>query len=55
MGLGTAALAFADQQCRARGWQALRLEVGQENHRAMALYRWSGFQMHDRFLLTKWM
>jgi GNAT superfamily N-acetyltransferase len=54
-GLGAAALAFADQQCRARGWMALRLEVGQENQRATSLYRRSGFQMHDRFLMTKWM
>ena len=53
-GLGAEALAFAGEQCRARGWQALRLEVGQENRRAIALYRRSGFQMHDRFLMTKW-
>ena len=53
-GLGTAALAFADEQCRTRGWQALRLEVAQENHRAMDLYRRSGYRMHDRFLMTKW-
>ena len=55
MGLGTEALAFAGQQCRARGWQALRLEVGQKNLRAQSLYQWQGFQMHDRFLMTKWM
>jgi GNAT superfamily N-acetyltransferase len=53
-GLGTAALAFAGEQCRARGWQALRLEVNQDNHRGISLYRRSGFQMHDRFLMTKW-
>jgi GNAT superfamily N-acetyltransferase len=53
-GLGTEALAFAEEQCRARGWQALRLEVGQENRRATSLYRRSGFRMHDRFLMTKW-
>ena len=55
MGLGTQALAFAGEQCRARGWQALRLEVGQKNLRAQSLYQWSGFHMHDRFLMTKWM
>ena len=54
-GVGTEAVAFAGAECRARGWQALRLEVGQENHGAIALYRWAGFQMHDRFLMTKWM
>jgi GNAT superfamily N-acetyltransferase len=54
-GLGSEALAFAGDQCKARGWQALRLEVGQENLRAQSLYRRSGFEMHDRFLMTKWM
>jgi GNAT superfamily N-acetyltransferase len=54
-GVGTEAIAFAGRECRARGWHALRLEVGQENQRAIWLYRRSGFQMHDRFLMTKWM
>jgi GNAT superfamily N-acetyltransferase len=54
-GIGTQALAFADAQCRARGWPALRLEVGRENQRAISLYRRAGFQMHDRCLMTKWM
>ncbi|HUB79785.1 MAG TPA: GNAT family N-acetyltransferase [Bryobacteraceae bacterium] len=55
MGLGKQALDFAGEQCRARGWQALRLEVGQKNLRAQSLYHWSGFQRHDRFLMTKWL
>ena len=54
-GAGGEALAFAERQCRARGWQALLLEVERENHRAIALYRRSGFQAHDRFPMTKWM
>ena len=54
-GIGAEAVAFAECQCRARGWQALRLEVGHENQRALWLYRRSGFQMHDRYLMTKWM
>jgi GNAT superfamily N-acetyltransferase len=54
-GIGAEALAFAGGLCRTRGWQALRLEVGRENHRAIALYRRSGFEMHDRFLMTRWM
>jgi GNAT superfamily N-acetyltransferase len=53
-GVAGEALAFADEQCRARGWQALHLEVGQDNHRAQSLYRRSGFRMHDRFPMTKW-
>ena len=54
MGLGRQAIAFAGEQCRARGWRALRLEVGQKNLRAQSLYQWSGFHMHNRFLMTKW-
>src|SRR5579883_3166651 len=27
-GLGTAALTFIDEECRSRGWKAVRLEVG---------------------------
>jgi GNAT superfamily N-acetyltransferase len=53
-GVGAAALAFADDYCRARGWRALRLEVNQDNLRGQALYRRAGFYMHDRFLMTKW-
>jgi GNAT superfamily N-acetyltransferase len=53
-GMGTQALAFAGDQCRARGWDALRLEVGQGNPRAIALYRRAGFELHDRYLMTKW-
>ena len=53
-GLGADALDFAGRECRARGWQALRLEVGRKNDRAISLYRRSGFQMHDRFLMTRW-
>ena len=53
-GLGSAALGFAEKQCRERGWQALRLEVGNQNEPALGLYRRSGFEVHDRFLMTKW-
>jgi ribosomal protein S18 acetylase RimI-like enzyme len=54
-GIGKHAMAFAEKQCQARGWGALRLEVGQHNERAIALYSSAGFDMHDRFLMTKWM
>ena len=53
-GIGKVALEFAGQQCQERGWGALRLEVGQHNQRAMTLYSHAGFDMHDRFLMTKW-
>lgn len=54
-GIGKQAVDFAARLCLARGWRALRLEVGQKNQRAIDLYGGSGFQMHDRFLMTKWM
>ena len=54
-GVGSTALAFVEEQCRARGLKALRLEVGTENRRAMELYRRSGFAVHERFLMTRWL
>src|SRR6185437_7797853 len=47
-GLGTEALAFAEDECRRRGLQALRLEVGHTNARALALYAGRGFRAEDR-------
>jgi GNAT superfamily N-acetyltransferase len=55
LGLGALAIAFAGEECRARGWQAIRLEVAQANLRAQSLYTRSGFEKHDRFPMTKWM
>ena len=54
-GIGTQALAFAEQVCRLRGLRALRLEVGRTNPRAQGLYQRSGFEVHDRNLMTKWL
>ena len=42
-GLGTAALAFVDEQCRSRGWKAVRLEVASHESRAQELYRRAGY------------
>ena len=53
-GLGTAALRFAEEVCRAEGIGALHLEVERANTRAQAVYRQFGFHHHDRFLMTKW-
>lgn len=54
-GLGTEALRIAEEYCRAHGVNALHLEV--ETHRAAAreLYRRSGFENHQRDLMTKWL
>lgn len=54
-GIGARALAFAEHVSRLRGLQALRLEVGRANPRAVALYQRSGFEAHDRDLMTKWL
>ena len=53
-GLGTAALAFIDEQCRARGWEAVRLEVGLLNLRAQEIYLKAGYRAEDRHLMTRW-
>ena len=53
-GLGSSALAFAEEQCRSRGLKALRLEVFRDIVRAQELYRRSGFGLQDeRYLMTK--
>ena len=54
IGLGTAALRFAEEVCRAEGIGALHLEVERANTTAQAVYRKHGFTHHDRFLMTKW-
>jgi ribosomal protein S18 acetylase RimI-like enzyme len=54
-GAGARALALAEGHCRRNGIAALRLEVHQENRRALALYERNGFEAHDRYLMTKWL
>jgi ribosomal protein S18 acetylase RimI-like enzyme len=54
-GLGARALALAEEHCRRQRISALRLEVHQENRRALALYERNGFEAHDRYLMTKWL
>lgn len=53
-GIGSEALGFAEEQCRVRGLKALRLEVDRKNVRAQELYRRRGFEVHDRYLMTRW-
>lgn len=54
-GIGAAALAFVDSECRRRGLAAVRLEVMHSNVRALELYRRSGYRVEDRHFLTKWL
>ena len=51
-GEGRRALAFAEQQARAAGAQALRLEVSRENSRARSAYLRAGFVAETRDLMT---
>jgi GNAT superfamily N-acetyltransferase len=52
-GIGTQTLVFVEDACRVLGVQALHLEVDFENPDAQRLYHRSGYQRHDRFLMTK--
>jgi ribosomal protein S18 acetylase RimI-like enzyme len=54
-GIGTAALDFAERECRSRGLNALRLEVAHSNPRALELYRRAGFFVEPRHVMTKWL
>jgi GNAT superfamily N-acetyltransferase len=51
-GIGKQAIAFAAQECRARGWSVMRLEVARANEPARALYTGAGFASDGRDLMT---
>jgi ribosomal protein S18 acetylase RimI-like enzyme len=53
-GIGTKTLAFIETGLVSLGVQAIHLEVDFENPNAQRLYRKTGYQGHNRFLLTKW-
>jgi GNAT superfamily N-acetyltransferase len=52
-GIGTAALAFAEEQCHMLGVRALHLEVERANTNAYRVYRKVGFVDHERYMMTK--
>lgn len=52
-GIGSAALAFVEEQCRRLGVRALHLEVERMNTNAYGVYHKFGFVDHDRFMMTK--
>ena len=54
-GHGARLLALLEEECRARGLRAMRLEVERSNRRARSLYERAGFVRHDRFIMTKWL
>jgi GNAT superfamily N-acetyltransferase len=53
--LGKTVVAFVEGICKKAGIKALRLEVGQENSPAHALYRGARLEQDKRFLFTKWL
>ncbi len=52
-GLGREAMEIAEAYCRERGVKALHLEVERHRQSAYELYRRTGFEDHDRYLMTK--
>jgi len=53
LGLGTQALAIAEEVCRDAGIHALHLEVEFTNEPAKRLYARTGYAEHTRHLMTK--
>lgn len=54
-GFGMQVVAFIEKKARARGVNAIHLEVDHGNDPAFELYRRAGYKDHDRFLMTKWL
>jgi len=53
-GYGRQAVAFVEERAREMGVNAIHLEVDDGNDPALELYRRTGYESHDRFLMTKW-
>jgi GNAT superfamily N-acetyltransferase len=53
-GIGARALELAAEACRELGVAAVRLEVDTVNARAMALYRRMGFELQERYMMSRW-
>jgi ribosomal protein S18 acetylase RimI-like enzyme len=53
-GIGARALELAAEACRELGVAAVRLEVDTWNTRAMALYRRLGFELQERYMMSRW-
>ncbi|KAM3098238.1 GNAT family N-acetyltransferase [Phormidesmis sp. 146-12] len=52
-GIGTQTLVFVEETCQVIGVRALHLEADSENLDAQRLYDRTGYQRHDRVLMTK--
>jgi len=53
-GIGARALELVAEACRELGVAAVRLEVDTWNTRAMALYRRLGFELQERYMMSRW-
>ncbi|HET7232078.1 MAG TPA: GNAT family N-acetyltransferase [Longimicrobium sp.] len=53
-GIGARALELAADACRELGVAAVRLEVDTWNTRAMALYQRLGFDLQERYMMSRW-
>ena len=54
-GIGRRAMQFIEERARELGVTAIHLEVDDGNDPASELYRRSGYQDHERYLMTKWL
>ena len=54
-GYGREAVEFVEKKARELGVNAMHLEVDRGNNPAFELYRCTGYEDHDRFLMTKWL
>jgi len=54
-GYGSRAMLLAEAEAKKLGVNALHLEVDEGNEAAFELYRRTGFEDHNRFLMTKWL
>ena len=54
-GYGKQAVMYLEKKAREMGVNAIHLEVDRGNDPAFELYRRTGYEDHDRFLMTKWL
>ncbi|MEM8810764.1 MAG: GNAT family N-acetyltransferase, partial [Cyanobacteria bacterium P01_G01_bin.38] len=54
-GIGTQAISFVERVCRERGIHALHLEVEHHNPKARKFYEKTGYVLHNRAMMTKWL
>lgn len=52
-GIGHSSISFVEQQARAMGAHAIRLETGHGNERAVRFYERHGIHREERYLMTK--